>query len=151
MPYDSLLNEAMQLGLHTIEMPMHPANKGFYADNVICINKNIETQVEKATILAEELGHHHTSSGNIIDQTNTMNRKQEKIARTWAYMRLVPVQKIVQAYEEGITSRYELADFLNVTEFFLDEALKRYQEKYGVYKRYKDYVIYFNPLNVKKE
>ena len=44
--------------------------KGLYCDGYIAINKDIETETERACILAEELGHYYTSSGDIIDQRN---------------------------------------------------------------------------------
>lgn len=94
MVYENLLREAQQHGIDTYEKPMTPTIKGLYSDKVIWINKNIPTNDEKACILAEELGHYHTSSGNILDQSKISNRKQELRARTWAYERLVPLQKL---------------------------------------------------------
>lgn len=80
--------------------------------------------------------------------TKIENRKQEKRARTWAYERLVPLQKIVQAHKNGIRNRYELAEYLGVTEQFLDSAIKRYKEKYGLYFLIENYTICFEPLGV---
>lgn len=34
-------------------------------------------EAEKACVLAEELGHHYTAVGDIIDQSYYSNRKQE--------------------------------------------------------------------------
>lgn len=49
--------------------------KGLYIDGTITLNENLSTTSEKACILAEELGHYYTASGNILDQQE--NRKQE--------------------------------------------------------------------------
>lgn len=127
---------------------MKPRVKGLYSDNIIWINKIIPSDTEKACVLAEELGHYHTSAGDILDQTNLMNRKQEKRARTWAYKRLIPLSRIVEAYKAGVKNRYELADFLGVTELFIDEAINRYKEEYGLYASFGKYTIYFEPLGV---
>jgi Zn-dependent peptidase ImmA (M78 family) len=127
---------------------MQPALKGLYADNIIWINRCIPTVTERACILAEELGHYHTSVGNILDQTDIRNRKQERRARTWAYERLVPLSKIVQAYHAGATDRHELAEYFGVTEEFLQAALKRYREKYGTYAMVDKHIVYFDPLAV---
>ncbi|TVZ81251.1 uncharacterized protein DUF955 [Aeribacillus composti] len=148
MVYENLLREAEQHGIDTYEKPMTPTIKGLYSDKVIWINKNIPTNDEKACILAEELGHYHTSSGNILDQSKISNRKQELLARTWAYERLVPLQKIVQAHKNGIRNRYELAEYLGVTEDFLNSAIKRYQEKYGLCVSVESYTVCFEPLGV---
>lgn len=148
MVYENLLREAEQHGLDISEKPMTPTIKGLYSDKVIWINKNIPTNDEKACILAEELGHYHTSSGNILDQSKISNRKQELRARTWAYERLVPLQKIVQAHKSGVRNRYELAEYLGITEDFLVAAIKRYKEKYGLYFSIENYTICFEPLGV---
>ena len=129
---------------------MKPRVKGLYADNVIWINKFIPTNSEKACVLAEELGHHHTSIGDILDQSKLLNKKQEKRARNWAYKRLVPLSRIIDAYRAGVRNRYELADFLGVTEIFLEEALERYKEEFGLYKTIEEHTIYFDPLGVLK-
>src|SRR5690625_2359684 len=104
--------------------------KGLYADNVIWLNDNITTTHEKACVLAEELGHYHTSVGDILDQSKLTNRKQEILARSWAYKKLIPLEKIIKAFNENIRSKHELAEYLNVTEAFLLDALKRYKQEY---------------------
>lgn len=62
----------------------HMINDGLYADGCVWINKDMPTS-KKLAVLAEEIGHYETSSGNILDQNNTSNRKQELAARKWAY------------------------------------------------------------------
>lgn len=148
MTYEELLKEATHQGVDIYEMPLKPRIKGLYSDNIIAINKFISTNIEKVCILAEELGHYHTSSGNILDQNSLANRKQENRARAWAYEKLVPLKSIVQAHQQGIKNRFELADFLGVTEEFLDAALNRYIEKYGLYVPIDNYTVVFEPLGV---
>lgn len=148
MLYESLLHEAEQLGISTYEKPMPYTTKGLYADGVIWINRNIKTTAEKSCIVAEELGHYHTTVCNILDQSDQYNRKKEKLARNWAYQYLIPLSKIVQAYRAGIFGRHELAEYLDVTEDFLQAVVERYQEKFGLYTVYDKYTIYFDPLGV---
>lgn len=148
MIYDNLLREAEHHGIDIYELPMRPTIKGLYYDKSICLNKNITSRTEKGCVLAEELGHYHTSSGNIIDLTDIRNRKQEQRARSWAYERLVPLAAFIDAHRTGIRNRYELADYLGVTEDFLAAAINRYQEKYGIHKVVGNYTIVFEPLGV---
>jgi len=117
--------------------------KGLYSDNVIAISSRLNSSTEKACILAEELGHHYTSAGDILDQTKLSNVKQEKRARSWAYERLIPLNRLIDACAAGCRNRYELAEYLEVTEEFLDEAIKRYKEKYGLFYTVNNYTIYF--------
>ncbi len=144
----TLLNEAEKECIEVVSLPFKGNLKGLYYDKVIGLNKNLETTAEKCCVLAEELGHYYTSAGNILDQSKIENRKQERRARTWAYQKLVPLDKLVLAYKEGIRTKYELAEFLGVTEQFLAEALKYYKEKYGMYYRLGKYWICFEPLGI---
>ena len=121
--------------------------KGLYCDGTIAIKEDM-TELEKKCVLAEELGHHYTSVGNILDQTDTSNRKQERRARIWAYCKLLSLDDLIDSYKCGCTNRYEIADHLNVTEEFLIDCLAYYREKYGLYTKHKNYVIYFDPLGI---
>lgn len=51
----------------------------------IAIRKDIEAQAEKSCVLAEEIGHYRTSSGNILDQNKVESRKQEYRTRLYGY------------------------------------------------------------------
>ncbi|MFA4137166.1 MULTISPECIES: ImmA/IrrE family metallo-endopeptidase [unclassified Brevibacillus] len=148
MTYEELYQEAIQLGIDIYEMPLTPRIKGLYSDNIIGINKFIPTSIEKLCVLAEELGHYFTSSGDILDQSKIVNRKQEKRARTWGYEKLIPLSAFVQAHKHGVRNRYELADYLGVTEDFLESALNRYIEKYGTHVIVGNSIVTFEPLGV---
>ena len=123
--------------------------KGLYCDAFIAIDKNL-TEADKACVLAEELGHHATTYGNIIDQSSVMNRKQERRARVWAYYLMLQFEDIIRAYEHGCQSRYDIAEYLNISEEFLQDAINYYKDKYGAYAAYDNYFIYFEPLGVLK-
>ena len=69
MTYDELLMEADKAGLIVKEAPL-ALNDGLCVGNKIAIRKDIVTSVQKADVLAEELGHHFTTVGNIIEMQN---------------------------------------------------------------------------------
>ncbi len=119
--------------------------KGLYCDGTVALNNQMETSRERACVLAEELGHHHTSVGNIIDLSDSQNRKQERQARIWAYNKQIGLRGLIRAYENGCKSRYEIAEYLEVTEEFLEDAIQCYREKYGVYTAIDNYIVYFIP------
>ena len=119
--------------------------KGLYSDGIIGINERLETSVEKTCTLAEELGHHHTSVGNIIDMENVSNRKQERQARFWGYNKLIGLTGIVNAFESGCQSAYEASEFLEVTVEYLQECIDCYRDKYGICTEIGNYIIYFIP------
>ena len=140
MLYEDLLIEADMSNLIVKEKPLIN-NDGLISGNRIAIRKNIATTTEKACVLAEELGHHYTTTGNILDQQNVVNAKQELHARTWAYNECIGLIGIVKAFE----SLYEMADYLNVTEDFLKDALESFRRKYGIYTEIDNYFIFFEP------
>lgn len=143
MEYEDLLNEADNQELIVKEKEL-PGYKGRICNNRIAIRKNMTT-VEKGCVLAEELGHHYTTAGDILDQTSANNRKQEYHARLWAYNKLVGLHGIISAYKSGYQNISDVAEYLKVTESFLQEVLLCYKQKYGLYVKLDNYVIYFDP------
>ena len=73
------------------------------------------------------------------------DRKQERIARLWAYDKRIGLSGIVKGYKAHCRNRHELAEYLDVSEEFLKEALECYHEKYGLYVNFGDYTIMFEP------
>lgn len=148
MSYEKLAAEIEKEGVEIIEIKFKGTFKGLYSDNVIALDSKIETDNEKKCVLAEEIGHYYTSHGDILDISDIRNLKQEKRARNWGYEKLVGIIDLINAYKKGIKSRHDLAEYLNVTEEFLDKALKHYKEKHGLYYQIDKYVVYFEPLGI---
>lgn len=143
--YERLQDEACEDGVEVVDYTFESDRiKGLYCDGVVAIKKDMDS-TQKACTLAEEMGHHHTSVGNIIDMESAQNRKQERQARLHGYNRLIGLTGLIRAYEHGCTNRYETAEYLEVTEEFLEECISCYREKYGVYKIVDNYIIYFIP------
>ncbi|GIP16689.1 membrane protein [Paenibacillus montaniterrae] len=150
MGYENLLIQAEQQGLYIYEACLRSRAKGLIKNNIIAINKNIQTSKEKACILAEEIGHYHTAVGDFADQSKLENRKKERLGRAWAYERLIPLDRIIQAGQAGVEGRYAVAEYLEITEEFLQESIEHYQRKYGIHTMYQGYMIYFEPLSIIK-
>lgn len=145
--YEELEDQARGLGLSVREKPLQ-YNDGRIKGRQVLIRSTLPTTTEKASVLAEELGHHLTAVGDILDQGDAWNRKKELQGRAWAYNRLIGLSGIVRAYKAGCRNAYEMAELLGVTEEMLVDALAYYRGKYGVCARMQDYVIYFEPLGV---
>ena len=144
MNYEELLIESDRENLIVKEKDI-PGYGGRIYKNRIAIHKGLTTSVEKACVLAEELGHHYTTYGNILDQSDTSNRKQELRARAWAYNKQIGLLGLIRAYEHGCRNRFEIAEYLEVTEEVLEECLIFYRNKYGMCKAVDNYVVYFMP------
>ena len=67
MNYEDLLMEAEAEGLIVKEKPLKVSD-GRIKGKRIAIRQDIPTYRQKSCVLAEELGHHHTTVGRIIEQ-----------------------------------------------------------------------------------
>lgn len=143
MTYEELLIEADKEQLIIREKDL-PVSKGRIKGKKIAIRRNMTT-TEKACILAEELGHYHTSVGNILNQSMTQNRKQEYHARIWGYNKMIGITGIINAYKRGCQSIHEAAKYLHVSEAYLIESITYYKRRFGLYTIVDNYIIYFEP------
>lgn len=144
MEFEELLNEADILGIPVTEKPFKTYD-GRIKDNKIYLREDMP-KVQKKCVLAEELGHYYTTTGDILDQQNVCNVKQERHARIWAYDKLISLFGIIRAHNAGCRTSYEMAEYLDVTEYFLMETLNSYKSKYGTdVIRADEYYIIFEP------
>lgn len=142
--YEELLEEASNNGLVVREKALSSSD-GLIYKNRIAISDRLETSAEKACVLAEEIGHYYTAVGDIVNLQNIENLKQEQKGRLHGYNRMIGLRGIIDAFNAGCQSRHEIAEFLEVTEEFLQEAINCYRDKYGICTTIDNYVIYFIP------
>lgn len=123
--YEKLLNEAYEGGLIVKEKTLNGSD-GRIKGKRIAIRKDIETRASKCCVLAEELGHFATSVGDVLNQDSLDVQKQEYKARCWAYEKMLPLQAIDSAFGYGCKEVWEIAEYLNIDEEFLRDALAYY-------------------------
>jgi hypothetical protein len=143
--YDTLLLEAEKHDYIVKEMPLGGGYKGRIKGNRIAIDSSL-TSAEKACILEEELAHGDITVGNILDQSQEANRRQEHKARKLATFRHLDLFRLVQAFKAGCRSTYELAEYMDVTEEFLTAAFKECRQKYGIYVAVGGDFLIFEPV-----
>ena len=143
MKYYALLDEANAEGISIKERPFKTYD-GRIKGKDIYLRKDMNT-TEKTCVLAEEMGHHYTTVGNILNMESIQNRKQERQARLHGYNRLIGLAGLIEAYEHGCQNRYEIAEFLEVTDEFLEECINCYRDKYGIGTAVDNYYIAFIP------
>lgn len=76
-------------------------------------------------ILSEELGHHFTTYGNLLEpKKNYMDKlikhKKENMARKWASNFLITDEEFIAALNKCISSKFEMAEFFDVTDELLE-------------------------------
>ena len=145
--YEELQDEACKDGIEIIDNHSFKSERisGLYCNNTIALSKNLKNSAEKACVLAEELGHHYTAVGDIIDQSSVENRKQEMRGRILAYNKLVGLRGIVDAYLHHCQNLSDTAEYLEVTEEFLADSITYYKTKYGIYTQIDNYIVIFEP------
>ena len=139
-PIEQLEAAASKKGLTVayVDLPPHEVQpyKALYAGNIkgtmaksIILLPSSASQGEQAEILAEELAHHQLSRGNILDQKNLSNRKQEKLARELAYRHILPPEKISEALSLGYQTVAEIGEYTGLRPLFVQVVMESYQQK----------------------
>jgi len=118
---------------------------GLYCDGSIAIRSDLPTTAGKADVLAEELGHYYTTYGKIINTKNASNQKQERAARLWGFNNRIGLTGIVNAFKAHCENVHDIAEYLNVTEATLKEALEYYRQIYGTGTMVDKYFLQFEP------
>lgn len=144
MTYEELKTKHKDLNIVEMDLSEVKGLKGLYFDGNIALERKM-SQTEKSCVLAEELGHYYTTSGNILDQTDVSNRKQEYRARLYGFNLKIGLMGLIRAFEHGCRSASDIAEYLDVTEEYLQEAIDCYRSKYGMCTTVDNYAIYFIP------
>lgn len=144
MTYDELLVETDKKGLIVKEKKL-AGSDGRIQKNRIAIRSNINTTIEKSCVLAEEIGHYYTTAGDITRLSDISEHKQESRARFYGYNLKIDLMGIVNCYKKGCRNIHEMAEYLDVTEDYLLEALECYRNKYGICAPIDNYIVYFEP------
>ena len=128
--YEKLIADYEAEDIRIFEMEFKAQSNGYCKGKDIIIRNSLDTTT-KHCVLAEELGHYYTTTGEIYRQDTVTYIKEELKGRRWAYERAVPFQRLLDIVKTGYECVYEIAEFFNVTEQFLIDAILYYQSKFG--------------------
>lgn len=92
----------------------------------IAIDQRLNVQQEREA-LAHELG--HCEYGGFYNRYSKydIRAKAERRADKWAFTRLVPYGRLIQAVRHGITDVWELAELFDVSCEFMHRAIAYYK------------------------
>ncbi|MGO2206553.1 MAG: ImmA/IrrE family metallo-endopeptidase [Staphylococcus xylosus] len=158
---ERLLNEIPQVELD-IDSNLPAKGGGYYfrdefdPHGVITITGNVD-YYRQNSILAEEIGHHETSSKNILDaytssQGISVNSLKEELkARRYGHDLAIPLQKLINCYEQDIWGNvYEMCLSMGIDRSYFHEIIEDYKVRYGPFVKHNGYVINFEPLDIEK-
>ncbi|EGQ2779151.1 ImmA/IrrE family metallo-endopeptidase [Staphylococcus pseudintermedius] len=148
MRYEDLLieNEYIDV-IETSSLPYFQS--GLYYDGTIYIREDM-SDYKKHETLAEEIAHHKITYGDILDQSNMLNKKSEIKARRLANESVITLQGLINAFNYGVQNIFELALYFEVTKAFVLDTIQHYKQKYGLSVSYGGYIIKFEPLTIYK-
>lgn len=90
----------------------------------------IDNSIEEKEVLAEELGHYYCNALYYINSDKEFKSKCESRAKKWSFSVLVPLQKLKEKIEQGL-SLYDLAEYFDVDCNYMKDCINFYTEKYG--------------------
>ena len=97
--------------------------------SIVIDSKQLPTTAELKVCFAHELGHELKSAFYNIRNTLETRGRQEERATRWAVDTLVPADLLLSVIEKGYTEIYELAEYFNVTEDFIRDAIRIHQQR----------------------
>ena len=131
--YEELLQNAYDLGVEVIEDVCPLGMRGLYlrdeAEALIVLDRFLSAP-QRLCVLAEELAHHRTAQQDIRLADDLNIRKQEISALSEAIENLVPFSALSEAFSNNAWTRYALAEYLGITEDFVDLVVAYYDAKY---------------------
>ena len=152
--FESLEQHAADHRIVLYTAPLPDPIKGLYFSHgdfhTITLSSALGTSSERAAVLAEELGHHHTTPVNLFTAPAPLQALYERRAAAWAANALVPLSSIVAAWRSGVRSRWELAEYLGVTEEFTIRALELHRARCGLSALVDGHLITFDLLHIQE-
>lgn len=147
-PIEKLMDQNRDLKFKLQAMPKGLSGLTIGREIYIDKEKSETTQYE---VMLEELAHVAKTVGDITKQDTTEKVKQERLARSIAYQEAVPLDRLIECFNEQPWSVDEMAEYFGVSQKFLLEALENYRDKRGLFFEYHGY--YFDlrqGLNITK-
>ena len=96
--------------------------KCFIAINPMKLHNEADEKVK----LAHEIGHCATCSFYNEFAACDIRAKHERRVDKWAIKKLVPKEELIAAVKDGCTNRYELSEYFELPEDFIQKALDYY-------------------------
>lgn len=87
----------------------------------------IDNSAEERCAAAHELGHNARSAFYTRDDPKYIKQRCENKANKWAIKKLIPKDELMDAIAHGITEAWELAEYFDVTQKFMELAMWYYK------------------------
>lgn len=125
----NIYEECDKSGIDVDYYPMRMAKALAFKEGWIAIDVDkIESSAEELVMLTHELAHIETGSFYNIFSPLDIKEKHERKAQKQTIKKLIPLDELKEAFHNGITEPWELAEYFNVTDKFMAEAIEFYKD-----------------------
>lgn len=90
-------------------------------------SNKLQTSAEETVTIAHEAGHIMTGATHYVNSPYDLICRHEFRANKWAIKKLIPKDELDEAVKNGLEEIWELAEHFNVTESFMELAVKYYK------------------------
>lgn len=91
--------------------------------------ERIKTLAEEVVCLSHEVAHAQTGTTHSVYSPLQLVSKNEYKANKLSVHRLIPFGDLQEAFSQGIIEKWELAEYFEVTEDFIETALQIYRNE----------------------
>lgn len=139
------------LPIYECNLLQNTGRYGLYSKGHILIEQRMNDKSKKVVIMEEYLHSKHTI-GNILDESDIRNKKQENFVRRKNYELLFSWKSIVTAFNMGFTYYHDVAEYFDLPEDFIREAVEHYKSTHELLWDVGEYVIFLgNYMEVYKK
>lgn len=117
----------------------------------ITINANVKSERARNALKAHELGHHENCICDLLSAPKWIRQKYETLADRWKLQRIMPIEKLIRAFDLGNTTPIALSDYLEIPIEDIFSGIALYYQIYGAELQYGQYTIYWDPFNIKRD
>ena len=129
MTLDGLLDFAQGRGIEIDDVPLRAITAASFPQGWVAFDSSkMETGAEEKTMLAHEVGHIATGSFYNIHSPFDLRERSEHHADKWAIKTLIPLDELRSCLRAGIDQRWEIAEYVGVTEELVGKALELYED-----------------------
>lgn len=120
------------------------------SEKIIILNNQL-TLRQKFETKVHELMHDEHTAFDVSSAPAEIKRIEEARIKRWEIKYLMPVDSLIEAFQQGYTTPLDLADFLEITPEKLAEGIDLYYQIYGPQSIHGQYVVTWNPFNIKRD
>ena len=148
-----MLNEILKQEMQELGVTLHRVRfrgrmRFVTVGKTIFISSALQQPAEENAVFARALGHQHTCTANLLAAEPLERRKYEYLADRWATRKVMPLEKLVFAFQNGLRRTDEYCTFLEITPCFFSRGLSVYQNIYGQGTHCGGYSLEFDPFSI---